>query len=156
MYSTVDIEAQAFADPCRVEAERIWTKEKDRDTILNMATAQFLSLAYIGQGRDHAVIEYLTSALEIGVHLGVFGADHVPKLDLGTLPPNTQKAYKYTSWGVYNYIMSVEGFSEECFRNQLTMSGLSRSSINNLGYRSRDSPLTSRRLETRCWDAKTL
>lgn len=107
MYATIDKEAQGFASSFRAEAERLWLTERHRDTVLNMATAQFLSLAYIGQGRDHAVLMYLAEASDMGTRMGLFGVDTVTGPRFSELTPNVRSAHKYASWGVFNWIMQA-------------------------------------------------
>jgi hypothetical protein len=105
MYATIDQEAQSFASLFRVEAESLWQVECKFDTILNMASAQLLSLAYIGQGRDHAVLAYLDEASQMGTRLGLFGVEDAKKAGLETLTPAAQRACRYTSWGVFNWVV---------------------------------------------------
>ena len=105
MYATVDQEAQSLASSFRREVERLWRAERDNDTILNMATVQFLSLAYIGQGRDHAVLLYLAEASNMGTRMGLFGVDRAAGKTLAGLTSDARSAYKYTSWGVFNCVM---------------------------------------------------
>jgi hypothetical protein len=107
MYATIDHEAQKFASQFRVEAEFLWQVERKSDTIMNMASAQLLSLAYIGQGRDHAVLAYLSEACHMGIRLGMFGVEDNEKADLEALTPAVQRACRYTSWGVFNWIVLV-------------------------------------------------
>lgn len=105
MYATIDQEAQSLASSFRTEAERLWQTERDHDTILDMATAQFLSLAYIGQGRDHAVLAYLAESSNMGTRMGLFGVESAMTEKLAGLTSDTRSAHIYTSWGVFNCIM---------------------------------------------------
>lgn len=101
MYTTIDPEAQALASLFRKDAERLWQTERRHDSILNMATAQFLSLAYVGHGKDHAVLAYLAEASNMGVRMGLFGV----KDRKSPSPCDTSSAYQYAAWGVFNWIV---------------------------------------------------
>lgn len=106
MYATIDAQSQGLADPFRTEAERLWRTERGEDTILNMATALLLSFSYIGQGRDHAALKYLAEASSMGVRMGLFGVESpAAQPDLESLTPDAHRAYSYTAWGVFNWIV---------------------------------------------------
>ena len=106
MYATIDAQAQGLATPFRIEAEKVWRTERRNDTILNMATALLLSFSYIGQGRDHAVLKYLAEASSMGIRMGLFGVESsAAQLNPEALTPDAHRAYSYTAWGVFNWII---------------------------------------------------
>ena len=108
MYAAIDHRASTSASLFRVAAERLWYTERNNDSILNMATAQFLSLDFIGQGKDHAVLTHRTEASNMGIRLGLFGVhDNVARSSLASLTAEDRSAYAYTAWGVFNWIMQV-------------------------------------------------
>ncbi|KAK0755994.1 hypothetical protein N5P37_011462, partial [Trichoderma harzianum] len=75
MYTAVDPSIDIHTATLCTEAENLWKTEKESDSILNLIAALFLSLGYLGQGRDHAVLLYTSQATEIAVRLGLFGVE---------------------------------------------------------------------------------
>lgn len=86
------------------EAEGLWRKEDRRESILNLAALQFLSLGYLGQGRDHAVLSYLREASRMAVEMGLFGVeDDRAQEYIATLSADEKEAHIFTAWGSFNY-----------------------------------------------------
>lgn len=48
---------EALAADFRVEAERLWAAERKSasDSLTTIAAAEFISLGYLGHGKDHAI-----------------------------------------------------------------------------------------------------
>lgn len=109
MYSVLDLHADELAVSFCDEAEKLWNSERDQnvDSILNVAAAEFLSLGYLGRGKDHAVLTYLTMASDMGARLGLFdvnsGGDTYLETALPTMSTETRSAFMYTAWGVFNW-----------------------------------------------------
>jgi hypothetical protein len=76
MYQRTHGEIGSFAIPFCVEAEKLSGTERDRDSVLNVAAALFLSQGYTSQVKDQATLEYLTWATEMVTRLGLFGGVH--------------------------------------------------------------------------------
>lgn len=90
-------------------AEKLWNSERSngRDSILFMAASEFLSLGYLGQGRDHSVLKYLNEACQTGIRLRL--------LSVGSLEPAVPMQMEvdkesqelrqrmYAAWGVFNF-----------------------------------------------------
>lgn len=70
-----------------------------------MAAAEFLSLGYLGQGRDHKMLVYLSEATDMGIRLGLFGVERraLPDED-SKLSAEAKGARGYAAWGVFNWI----------------------------------------------------
>lgn len=106
MYNTIDDSTYALANQFCKEAESVWEKERGKDTLLNMAGLLFLSLSFLGQGKDHAVLAFLAEATDIGIRLGLFGTETESiEMRLEEMTPEARSATSYTAWGVFNYIV---------------------------------------------------
>ncbi|TIC89563.1 Nitrogen assimilation transcription factor nit-4 [Colletotrichum higginsianum] len=104
MYTAIDHDAVHLAESFCKEAERLWVLEKNNTTILNAASAQLLSLAYLGHGKDHYVLKYLAAALQIGTRMSLFGIETTKALEeMERLSPQTRRANSYTAWGIFNW-----------------------------------------------------
>ncbi|CAH0031040.1 unnamed protein product [Clonostachys rhizophaga] len=97
-------------------AEKLWNSERSngRDSILFMAASEFLSLGYLGQGRDHSVLKYLNEACQAGIRLRLLSVG-----SLGPAVPMQMEVDKesqelrqrmYAAWGVFNFA-ALEGRS---------------------------------------------
>ncbi|OPB46196.1 C6 transcription factor [Trichoderma guizhouense] len=105
MYSSLDTEALNLVDAFCEEAETLWKSERPAPSALTMVAAQFLSFGYLVQGKDHAVLQYLSEALKIGTQLELFGVKpNVGDARLDNLTPEMAKATAYSAWGVFNWI----------------------------------------------------
>lgn len=111
MYSYIDPQTDELAMPFCNEAERLWLIERTqgRDSLPTIAAAEFLCLGYLGRGRDHAVIGYVTQASEMGIRMGLFGVENKRNAHQEPEePPQTvdegQSARMYAAWGVFNWI----------------------------------------------------
>nr|XP_036575264.1 Nitrogen assimilation transcription factor nit-4-like protein 1 [Colletotrichum truncatum]KAF6781808.1 Nitrogen assimilation transcription factor nit-4-like protein 1 [Colletotrichum truncatum] len=114
MYTAIDEGASELADQFCKEAERLWLTEQNNDTILNTASAQLLSLAYLGHGKDHYVLKYLAAALGMGKRLFLFGVEPKEALThLHPMSPEMQKAVAYTAWGVFNWGVLITLFYQQ-------------------------------------------
>lgn len=73
-----------------------------------MAAALFLSLGYMGQGREPVVLSYIKAASDMAIRMGLFGP-HVDLIDdrVSQMSPRTTRAYQYAAWGAFNWIKLV-------------------------------------------------
>ncbi|XP_044716408.1 fungal zn(2)-Cys(6) binuclear cluster domain-containing protein [Hirsutella rhossiliensis] len=113
MYSGIDPETEGQTTSLCAEAERLWNQERssNRDSIQTMAAAEFLSLGYLGQGRDHKMLVYLSEATDMGIRLGLFGVKSQPSPDKDSeLSAEAQGARGYAAWGVFNWITLMSLF----------------------------------------------
>lgn len=96
--------------PFCTEAERLWAIEREagHDTVANMAAAELLCLGYLGQGRDHAILYYVSEASEMGIRMGLFGvkdqdgAEVQP--DMADIIDDDARWRSHAAWGVFNWI----------------------------------------------------
>ena len=103
MYSTVDPDTYDLVTYFRVEAENLWQTEQAHNTVLNMAAAQFLSLSYLGQGKDDAVLNYLAAASNMGYQLGLFGIEDSSQDTIAEISTTQRRAQMYAAWGVFSW-----------------------------------------------------
>jgi hypothetical protein len=110
MYSYFDPKIELLVEDFRVEAGRLWAVERRsaRDSITNLAAAEFICLGYLGQGKDHAIIYYIAQASAMGTRLGLFGVseddDAMQDTDTSQGAGNAQRARMFAAWGVFNWI----------------------------------------------------
>lgn len=110
MYSGIDSKTYVLVTSFCTEAERLWLIERrnGRDSIMNAAAAEFLCLGYVGQGRDHAVLTYISEASEMGVRMGLFGVDDndatSKTLKQAGVTDKAKSARRHAAWGVFNWI----------------------------------------------------
>lgn len=110
MYSAIDNRTDDLALPFCEKAERLWAMERDKgvDSTTNLAAAEFLSMGYLGHGRDHAVLEYLTEAAEMGARMGLFDSPgQTQSTDTRGNVADVQMSRRYAAWGVFNWITLV-------------------------------------------------
>ncbi|KAF3060868.1 hypothetical protein CFAM422_010936 [Trichoderma lentiforme] len=106
MYSAVDPSMDGHAAAFCTEAESIWETEREIDAIPNLAAALFLSLGYLGQGRDHAVLSYISQATKMAMRLGLFGVEDNGKarVKVDKMTAEAASAYLHAAWGSFNWI----------------------------------------------------
>ncbi|KAH8662132.1 hypothetical protein BX600DRAFT_312268 [Xylariales sp. PMI_506] len=114
MYSAIDKTANDYAYRFCDEAERLWEVEKRSDSILNMAGIQMLSLAYIGHGKDHYVLQYLSAAVQMGKRLGLLGVDRsTATRELSKIPEGLHQAHAFAAWGIFNWTVLMSIFYQQ-------------------------------------------
>ncbi|KAK8072433.1 hypothetical protein PG996_005781 [Apiospora saccharicola] len=114
MYTATDQDANQYTDQFGVEAERLWDAEMEHDSPLDMVSAQLLSLAFMGRGKDHKVLHFLAAAVQIGTRLGLFGVDEdIAKQLLQTLPESLRSASSFIAWGIFNWAVLVSFFYKQ-------------------------------------------
>ncbi|KAF3073981.1 hypothetical protein CFAM422_003482 [Trichoderma lentiforme] len=109
--STQDPDSCSMALRFCTEAESLWERQRGYDSILNLAAVQFLSLGYLGQGRDHVVLAYLNEASQMAVRMGLFGvgANHKQQ-QIELMPEPARTAQLYAAWGAFNWITHMSLF----------------------------------------------
>lgn len=113
MYSSIDASLDAMAIDFCTEAEKLWDVEmtNKRDAFMTIAATEFLCLGYLGQGRNHSILSYISDASLMGQRMGLFG------LEVQQTTPKTSDAPKdidkrtrarmYAAWGVFNWLTFV-------------------------------------------------
>ncbi|KAF6839674.1 N-terminal fungal transcription regulatory domain-containing protein (zinc finger protein) [Colletotrichum musicola] len=114
MFTALDEKASDLAQLFCTEAKRLWTQEGKGNTLLDAASAQLLSLAYLGHRKDHYVLKYLSAALRIGTRLSLFGVDPTKIApDLRNMSTESRRASSYTAWGVFNWAILTTLFYQQ-------------------------------------------
>ncbi|KAL7930095.1 N-terminal fungal transcription regulatory domain-containing protein [Trichoderma chlorosporum] len=109
--SLQDSESGAIALNFCSEAESLWEEQRNHDSLLNLAAVLFLSLGYLGQGRDHVVLAYLNEASQMAVRMGLFGViGNHKQQEIDNLPEPARSAHLYAAWGAFNWITHMSLF----------------------------------------------
>ena len=108
MFSTIDHSVEELPIQFCEEAESIINAQNDRqvtDSVIDLAALQFLSLGYLGQGRDHAVLKYLAEAINVGERMGLWGVDDDrAKARMDKMSDDEANNFLFITWGVFNWI----------------------------------------------------
>ena len=107
MYSSINPETDTLALSFCAEAEKLWAIERNHghDSIMNIAAAEFLCLGYVGRGRDHAIVMYVSEASDMGVRMGLFGIQGaIEETNISEVIDEAMRARMYAAWGVFNWI----------------------------------------------------
>ncbi|KAM6529156.1 hypothetical protein FALCPG4_007302 [Fusarium falciforme] len=96
------------------EAEKRWSDDKATDSLSNLAGTQLLGLAYLGDGKDHYVLTYVSEANAMGTRMGLFGVkpDMVAS-KIREIAPELQNATSYAAWGTFNWIVHMAVFYQQ-------------------------------------------
>ncbi|UPK90465.1 hypothetical protein LCI18_001400 [Fusarium solani-melongenae] len=114
MYAAWDPEVKEYLPKFSQEAEARWLAEKTNDSLPNLAVAQLLSLAYLGHGKDHLVLEFVSEANTMATRMGLLGVD--PETVASTvreMAPELQRATSYAAWGTFNWIVLMALFYQQ-------------------------------------------
>jgi hypothetical protein len=106
MYRGTHGQIESLAVQFCAEAEKLWVTERDRDSVLNVAAALFLSQGYTGQGKDQAALKYLSCAFEMATRLGLFDGLHdmARQIDISQMSTDAVNQHLYAAWGAFNWI----------------------------------------------------
>ncbi|QGI96754.1 hypothetical protein CEK26_009823 [Fusarium fujikuroi] len=114
MYSAVDSTVQPFIPQFCEEAEKRWSLEKATDSLLNLAATQLLGLAYLGNGKDHYVLTYVSEVNAMGARMGLFGVEQsVANSKAKQVSPELQSATSYAAWGAFSWIVLMALFYQQ-------------------------------------------
>ncbi|KAH6649087.1 hypothetical protein BKA67DRAFT_576722 [Truncatella angustata] len=114
MYSAIDKVAEEYARQFCAKAERLWTVEKNCDSLLNMAGAQLLSLASMANGKDYRMLDYTKVAIQMGTRLGLFGLEENSTRNLNQdMSESLRSASSFTAWGIFNWTVLTTLFYQQ-------------------------------------------
>ncbi|EWZ88210.1 hypothetical protein BFJ70_g13905 [Fusarium oxysporum] len=114
MYSAVDSTVQSFIPQFCEEAENRWSLEKATDSLMNLAATQLLGLAYLGNGKDHYVLTYVSEVNAMGARMGLFGVEQSVAISKAKqVSPELQSATSYAAWGTFNWIVLMTLFYQQ-------------------------------------------
>jgi len=104
MYSAIAGDVDKLVDDFAAEAERLWVIEGCSHRLTDIIAAQYMSLSYQARGIDHAVLKYLSEAVQIGTSMGLFGVEQeTAQIRIGPLSPVQARTTSYVAWGVFNW-----------------------------------------------------
>jgi hypothetical protein len=106
MCTSIDSTAKEFTQQFCKEAEELWSVEKSTDSLLTLAATQLLGLAYLGNGKDHYVLTFVSEVNSMGTRMGLFGVETVAAISKAKqVSPELQSATSYAAWGTFNWIV---------------------------------------------------
>ncbi|KAF5018427.1 hypothetical protein F66182_9601 [Fusarium sp. NRRL 66182] len=106
MYSALNSTVNQFIPQFCNEAEMRWSTEKTADSLLTLAATQLLSLAYLGNGKDHYVLTYVSEANSMGSRMGLFGVNSSAMIVKAREASTAQQsAMSYAAWGTFNWVV---------------------------------------------------
>ncbi|EXK25971.1 hypothetical protein FOMG_17412 [Fusarium oxysporum f. sp. melonis 26406] len=114
MYSALDPTVKEYTLQFCEGAETCWSEGKSKDSFLTLARTQLLGLAYMGDGKNHYVLTYMSEANSMGARLGLFGVNPTattPKTQAGS--PELKSVIFYAAWGSFNWIVLVSLFYQQ-------------------------------------------
>lgn len=106
MYSASDPQVKEYLPRFSEEAEKRWSNDKATDSLLNLAGTQLLGLAYLGDGKDHYVLTFVSEANTMGTRMGLFGVKpDVVANKSREIAPELRNATSYAAWGTFNWVV---------------------------------------------------
>ena len=106
MYSALDPTVKEYTPQFSEETEKRWAEDKSKDSLLTLAGIPLLGLAYLGDGKDHYALTYVSEANSMGTRMGFFGTEHtvaMPKVR--EVNSELQSATSYAAWGSFNWLV---------------------------------------------------
>lgn len=112
MYSAIDLRADELAVSFCTKAEALWAAERQKgiDSTTTIAATEFLSLGYLGHGRDHSVWKYAIEAANMGARMGLFKVAGQTQAGYGAEFDADGAAHtsrSYAAWGTFNWLTLV-------------------------------------------------
>ncbi|KAM0356119.1 hypothetical protein ACHAPU_000513, partial [Fusarium lateritium] len=106
MYTSIDSSVKEFTQQFCKEAERRWSLEKSTDSLLTLAATQLLGFSYMGNGKDHYVLTFVSEVNSMGTRMGLFGVETSIAISKAKqVSPELQSATSYAAWGTFNWIV---------------------------------------------------
>ncbi|KIL91963.1 nitrogen assimilation transcription factor nit-4 [Fusarium avenaceum] len=114
MYTSIDPTAKEFTQQFCKAAEELWAVEKSTDSLLTLAATQLLGLAYLGNGKDHYVLTFVSEVNSMGTRLGLFGVETSVAISKAKqVSLELQSATSYAAWGTFNWIVLMALFYQQ-------------------------------------------
>ncbi len=125
MYDYIEPGIEDLAASFCNEAEHLLAIERSagRDSITSIAAIELICLGYLGQGKDHAILAYVSEASDMGVRMGLFGIEEgngdanadgdvdtshpinvKQRTRMHRIPNEAERAQMFAAWGVFNWI----------------------------------------------------
>ncbi|KAM5529810.1 Nitrogen assimilation transcription factor nit-4-like protein 1 [Fusarium oxysporum f. sp. phaseoli] len=114
MYSGIDPSIKEYIAQFCEEAEYRWADEKANDCLLNLASTPLLGLAYLGDGKDHYILTYVSEANAMATRMGLLGVDPaVAASEAQEITPALQNATSSAAWSTFNWIVLMSLFYQQ-------------------------------------------
>ncbi|KAG6990450.1 Nitrogen assimilation transcription factor nit-4 [Fusarium oxysporum f. sp. raphani] len=114
MYSALDPTVKEYTPQFSEETEKRWAEDKSKDSLLTLAGIPLLGLAYLGDGKDHYALTYVSEANSMGTRMGFFGTEYtvaMPKVR--EVNSELQSATSYAAWGTFNWVVLMALFYQQ-------------------------------------------
>ncbi|KAH7247419.1 uncharacterized protein BKA55DRAFT_739434 [Fusarium redolens] len=114
MYSALDPTVKSYTPQFSDETEKRWAEDKSTDSLLTLAGIPLLGLSYLGDGKDHYALTYVSEANSMGTRMGFFGTEHtvaMPKVR--EVNSELQSATSYAAWGTFNWLVLMALFYQQ-------------------------------------------
>jgi hypothetical protein len=106
MYSALDPTIKEYTPQFSDETEKRWAEDKSMDSILTLAGMPLLGLAYLGDGKDHYALMYVSEVISMGTRMGLFGTEHTFVLsEVREVNSELQSVTCYAAWGTFNWVV---------------------------------------------------
>jgi hypothetical protein len=114
MYSGIDSAVQKYIPEFCEETEKRRSLEKTKDSLLTLAAIELLGLGYMGNGKDHYVLTFVSEVNSMGRRLGLFGVEQSVAIENAKqVSPDMQSATSYAAWGTFNWIVLMALFYQQ-------------------------------------------
>ncbi|KFA51288.1 hypothetical protein S40293_04420 [Stachybotrys chartarum IBT 40293] len=110
MYSAVDEEAVRYVEQFWSDTKQLSNAEGQKATPLNMAALVLMSFSLMGQGRDDIVLKCAKSAVNMGIHLGLFATKGLQSIDLSKLSDDDLRSKSHAAWGAFCWSILIALF----------------------------------------------
>ncbi|KFA80350.1 hypothetical protein S40288_08442 [Stachybotrys chartarum IBT 40288] len=110
MYSAVDEEAVRYVEQFWSDTRQLSDAEGQKATPLNMAALVLMSFSLMGQGRDDIVLKCAKSAVNMGMHLGLFATEGLQSIDLSKLSNDDLRLKSHAAWGAFCWSILIALF----------------------------------------------
>ncbi|KFA69528.1 hypothetical protein S40285_09716, partial [Stachybotrys chlorohalonatus IBT 40285] len=101
MYNAFNNNTGKYVDKFNRETQRLSKTEGQEDKPVNMGALVLMSLALIGQGRDHAVLTFAKIAVNMGMRLGLFRVEGHESVELTNLSDEDLRMCSHAAWEAF-------------------------------------------------------
>ncbi|KFA46182.1 hypothetical protein S40293_03792 [Stachybotrys chartarum IBT 40293] len=110
MYSAFSDDASEYVDKFNRDTQRLSKTEGQEDKPVNMGALVLVSLALMGQGRDHAVLTFSKIAAKMGMRLGLVKVEGRESLELSNLSDEDLRMCSHAAWGAFCWSVLIALF----------------------------------------------
>jgi hypothetical protein len=112
----VEPQAAIFGDAFFLEAEQLWSTERQTDSFTTIMAAQLLTLSSVYYGKDGG-LPYLREGIQMAQRLKLFGVpDSITSLAVSQEPQDEWlRMLSCTAWSFFNLATSVFDYCKGCY-----------------------------------------